>query len=128
MENQNLPAPAGKTSTGLDQGVSVLLAYLFGWIGGLIFFLIEKENRFVRFHAMQSILLSVTVIVLWIALSIIGFVPVIGWLISLLIIPLMFIGNLALVIVLIIKSYQGQWFKLPILGDYAEKISQNTPV
>ncbi len=128
MENQNQPAEASKTSTGLDQGVSVLLAYLFGWIGGLIFFLIEKENRFVRFHAMQSILLSVTFIVLWIALTIFGLIPVIGWLISVLLIPVMFLGNVALVIVLIVKAYQGQWFKLPVLGDYADKFSKSTPV
>src|SRR5215217_2299502 len=64
------PVAATKSSTGLDDNVASLLAYLFQFLGGLIFFLIEKDSRFVRFHAMQSILLSgvfwVGMIGLWI--------------------------------------------------------------
>jgi hypothetical protein len=52
------PALVGKSSTGLDENVASLLAYLFQWLGGLIFFLIEKDSRFVRFHGMQSLILS----------------------------------------------------------------------
>jgi len=54
METKDL----GKTSTGIQANMAALLSYLAGWITGLIFFLVEKENKFVRFHAMQSILAS----------------------------------------------------------------------
>ena len=45
-----------KTSTGLDENVAGLLCYVLGWVSGLVFILIEQENNFVRFHAMQSII------------------------------------------------------------------------
>lgn len=103
-----------KTSTGMNQNVAGLLCYLAGWITGLIFFLIEKENRFVRFHAMQSIITfgSLTVIFM-----ILGFIPFVGWMLM----PILAILQLVLWIVLMVKAYQGQLFKLPMIGDMAEK-------
>ena len=103
-----------KTSTGMNQNVAGLLCYLAGWITGLIFFLIEKENRFVRFHAMQSIITfgSLTVIFM-----ILGFIPFVGWMLM----PILAILQLILCIVLMVKAYQGQLFKLPMIGDMAEK-------
>ena len=59
----------GKSSTGLDANVAALLSYILTWLTGLIFFLIEKESRFVRFHAMQAILLGVSFFVIWIVTS-----------------------------------------------------------
>ena len=54
---QNPPyGSTGKSSTGLDENVAALLSYIFGWISGLILFLVEKDSKLVRFHAMQSIL------------------------------------------------------------------------
>ena len=103
-----------KTSTELDENVAGLLCYVLGWISGLVFFLIEKENKFVRFHALQSI---VVFGVLTLASIVIGWIPVIGWVINCL------IGVLAFVlwIVLMIKAYQGEKFKLPWAGNLAEK-------
>lgn len=103
-----------KTSTGMNQNVAGLLCYLAGWITGLIFFLIEKENRFVRFHAIQSIITfgSLTVIFM-----ILGFIPFVGWMLM----PVLAILQLILWIVLMVKAYQGQLFKLPMIGDMAEK-------
>lgn len=103
-----------KSSTGLDQNVAGLLCYLAGFITGIIFFILEKENRFVRFHAMQSIFISVALFVLNIGLS---FIPILGLILSLLISPVAFI----LWIVLMVKAYQGKWFKLPIVGNMAEQ-------
>jgi len=103
-----------KTSTGMTQNVAGLLCYLAGWITGLIFFLIEKENRFVRFHAMQSIITFGSLSVLFMVL---GFIPVVGWMIM----PILAILQLVLWIVLMVKAYQGQLFKLPMIGDIAEK-------
>jgi len=103
-----------KTSTGLAENVAGLLCYLLGWISGLVFILIEQKNKFVRFHAMQSILVFG---VLHVASLILGFIPVIGgflvWLISLI--------GLILWIVLMVKAYQGTRYKLPWSGDLAEK-------
>src|SRR5829696_3699279 len=70
------PAQVGKSSTGLDENVAALLSYLFGLVSGLIFFLIEKDSRLVRFHAMQSILLSAAAFIVGIALWIVWVIAV----------------------------------------------------
>ena len=103
-----------KTSSGMNQNVAGLLCYVAGWITGLIFFLIEKENRFVRFHAMQSIITFGGLTVLFIGLGMIPFV-------NLVLLPILGLVQLVLWIVLMVKAYQGQLFKLPIIGDMAEK-------
>ena len=103
-----------KTSTGLEANVAGLLCYVLGWISGLVFILIEKENKFVRFHAVQSIIvfgaLTLTSIVL-------GWIPVL----NVVIVPLISVLGLVLWIVLMIKAYQGEKYKLPWAGDLAEK-------
>ena len=100
----------GKTSMGMDPNVAGLLCYLVGWISGIIFLILEKENKFVRFHAMQSI---VTFGALTIVNLFLFWVPILGWL----------LGVLAFIlwVVLMVKAYQGQMYKLPIVGDFAEK-------
>jgi uncharacterized membrane protein len=103
-----------KTSTGMNQNVAGLLCYLAGWITGLIFFLLEKENRFVRFHAMQSIITFGSLSVLFI---VIGFMPFV----NLVLIPILALLQLVLWIILMVKAYQGELFKLPMIGDIAEK-------
>ena len=105
-----------KSSTGMEENVAGLLCYLVGWVSGLVFFLIEKDSKFVKFHAMQSIITFVALtVIMWIA----NVIPLIGWLIAGL------VGLLALVlwIILMIKAYNGEKFKLPVIGDLAEKWS-----
>jgi len=102
-----------KTSSGLDQNIAGVLCYLLGFITGIIFILIEKENRFVRFHAMQSIMLSIAFFVAGFVLTII---PLIGWIFAILITPVTFI----LWIFMMWKAYSGEWYKLPVIGDFAE--------
>ena len=102
-----------KTSMGLDQNLAGLLCYLAWWITGLIFLLTEKENQFVRFHALQSI---ITFGALFVINIVLGFIPFIGWLLWLL--------SVVLWVVLMVKAYQGQMFKLPVIGDIAEKNSK----
>ncbi len=104
----------GKTSTGMQPNIAALLSYVLGFITGIIFYLIEKENKFVRFHAMQAIITFGSLFVLQIVL---GFIPVIG----LILLPIVSIASLILWIVLMVKAYQGEKFKLPIVGDIAEK-------
>ena len=118
MENKDL----GPTSTGIQPNVAGLLCYLLGWVTGLIFFLIEKDNKFVRFHAMQSMILfgglTILNIVVSMVLSILGIYFTVFFLFQ-----LIWLAALALRIVLMIKSYQGEKFKLPVVGDIAEQKS-----
>ena len=130
------PVQAGKSSTGLDENVAALLSYIFNWVSGLIFFLIEKDSRLVRFHAMQSILLSagaiILGIVLWVAWVVIAIILAmmsdvlasIGGLLIGLVILVFYVAILAAWIMCLIKAYQGQYFKLPVIGNFAEKFSQ----
>ncbi|MDD5423641.1 MAG: DUF4870 domain-containing protein [Candidatus Omnitrophica bacterium] len=106
MEHKSL----GKTSTGIEPNMAALLSYLLGFITGVIFYLTEKENKFVRFHAMQSIIVFG---VLFLAGVIIGFIPVIN--------VIFWVTELVLWMVLMIKAYQGEMFKVPLAGDLAEK-------
>jgi uncharacterized membrane protein len=129
------PVQAPKSSTGLDENIAALLSYVFGWVSGLIFFLIEKESRLVRFHAMQSILFKVLIAVVGIVLWVVTFVIVIigsqlpgilGGLLSLLatLVWIVFsIGLLIAWVMCLIKAFQGAYFKLPIIGNFAEKFS-----
>jgi uncharacterized membrane protein len=109
-----------KTSMNLDENVAGLLCYLGVWVTGIIFYILEKENKTVRFHAMQSIITFLPLSILIFLFSwILWFIPFIGWIINALIGLLIFI----LWIVLMLKAYQGEKFKLPIVGDIAEKNS-----
>ena len=107
----------GKSSTGMQPNVAGLLCYLVGFVTGIVFIIIEKENKFVRFHAMQSIFVFGGLFVLQIILS---FIPFIGWLFGI----LNSILGLILWILLMIKAYNGEMYKLPFVGDMAEQKSQ----
>jgi uncharacterized membrane protein len=100
----------------MKANVAAVLSYLLGFITGIIFYLIEKENKFVRFHAMQSM---VTFGALWVLSIAVWVIPFIGGLLA----PLIYILEFILWIILMIKAYQGEYFKLPIAGDIAEKNS-----
>lgn len=113
METKDL----GKTSIGMQANVAALLSYLAGFVTGIIFYVLEKENKFVRFHAMQSIIISGF---LWILNMLIGFIaPFLP--LRMIILPLIYITAIILWIILMVKAYQGEYFKLPIAGDIAEK-------
>lgn len=113
MTEETKPAET-KTAAGMNQNVAGLLCYLAGWITGLVFFLIEKENKFVRFHAMQSIITFGALTVLFMVL---GFIPFVGGIIM----PFLGLAQLVLWILLMVKAYNGVYFKLPVIGDLAEK-------
>ena len=113
----------GKTSMGMEQNLEGLLCYVLGWVTGIIFFIMEKDNKFVRFHAMQSIIVFGAIFVVDIFLSIMNTFIGVHWLFSLL---LGLIGLLTFIlwIVLMMKAYQGQMYKLPVAGDIADKNSK----
>jgi len=101
--------------------VAGMLAY-FTIIPAIVFLVLEPFNKkpFIRFHAFQCIFFTVAWIALWIVLSIIAHIPILGWA-TILIWPLIGLLGLIIWIVLILKAYQGQMFKLPIVGDIAAK-------
>ena len=122
------PTPTPAASTGMSNNVAGLLCYVVGWITGLIFLLIEpyKNDKFVRFHAFQSIFFNVGLIGVYIALAIVGAVLGIvtkGLSIVLMgpLFMLLWLAVLAVWIVLMVKAYNNQTFKLPIIGDLAAK-------
>lgn len=100
--------------TGLQDNIAGLLAYLV--IPAVIFLVVEpyNRNRFVRFHSFQAIALWVVCVVLNI---VIGMFPII----NIFLLPLLGLAELILGIVCMIKAYQNQYFKLPVIGEFAEK-------
>jgi len=134
------PPPAKASGgSGLDPKIAAALSYI--WIVGIIFFFIEKEDRFVRFHALQSILYFITFMITMAVLGVLAFIltfafgiggaivgGALGMIVNLLVwvvwlifwlIALLFLVGLVFAAV---KAYQGQMFKLPIIGNMAEKI------
>lgn len=104
---------ADKT-TAQNQNLMGALTYLLGFITGIVFLLVEKDNKFVRFHAMQS---TITFGGLFILNVVLGFIPVLGVLTGMVI----SLVGLILWLVLMIKAYQGEMYKLPYVGDIAEE-------
>jgi uncharacterized membrane protein len=119
-------APTAGTTGGMTDNVAGLLAYIT-IIPAIIFLVMEpyNKNRFIRFHSFQCLFLHVAWVVLWIALMILSvvlaFIPVLGHLLSFLLWLVLGLGIFVVWIVLLLKAYQGQMFKLPVIGDMAEK-------
>jgi uncharacterized membrane protein len=117
-----------RSSTGLDANIAAALSYFLGLLSGAVFFGIETESRFVKFHAMQSMLLSVAAIVLWIVYLVVitvftripflgivvGILGLLGW-------AVLMLGFLGVWLFCMFRAFQGDRFKLPYLGEVAEK-------
>lgn len=120
IEREKLTEPAG-TSTGLSPNIAGVLCYVAGWITGIIFLVLEQRNKFVRFHAAQSIVAFGT---LTVAGIILGLIPVVGIAFS----WIMVIIGLIVWIIMIVKAANGEWYKLPWAGEVAEKIVASSRV
>lgn len=124
MSSQPAPQPdqpsAHATSTGLDPKLAGLLAYLLGWISGLVMYLVEKDNHEVRFHAAQSILVSLALLALYIPLTILGFIPIIG-IIALLASLALGLAGFGLWVYLLVQGWNLNHVRLPIIGEMAEQ-------
>lgn len=121
------PAATGNSSTGLSPDVAAALSYLLGPITGVLFLVLEKQNRFVRFHAAQSITVGVALIALSIALSILStvlaFIPVFGWIVALLLSLGLGLGSFVLWILLMWRAWQGREWETPVAGSFARRIA-----
>jgi uncharacterized membrane protein len=117
-------APAG--AAGLTDNLAGLLCYVLGFITGILFLVLEPYNRnkFVRFHAFQSIFYNVAVFAIYIGLAIVGialhFIPMM-WALMALVHLVFSLGIFVVWVLLLVKAYQGQRWKLPVIGDLAEK-------
>lgn len=118
--NRPVAAAAATTGSGLADNTAGMLAYIT-IIPAIVLLLIEpySRNRFVRFHAWQSIFFNIAWWVIWIGLHIVlhfplGFLTVLIW-------PIVWLGGFIVWLVLVIKANQGQMWKLPVVGDMAEK-------
>ena len=122
-----------KTASGLDENVAAALTYAFGWITGAAFLLLEPGNKFVRFHALQSVLWSVGVTIGIVVVAVIGTIlaialsavsSTVGTLVGFLIMLVYLVLFLALfggMVFAAYKAYSGEMFKLPLVGSMAEK-------
>lgn len=129
----------GKSALGLDGNVAAALGYPIGIIA-IISLIMEKENRFVKFHAIQALVLYATFIVIWVAVIVISFILVaigiaasaaggeaggalggiigiLWWLVIVVVLLAAFIG----LIMAAVKAYQGEMYRLPIIGNMAAK-------
>ena len=119
--------PGAAGSGQLTSNVAGLLCYLFTPFTGILFLVLEPYNRdpFVRFHAFQAIFfcaaaigLSIASMVLSVVLSV---VPVLGWILGLVLFLVLPLGLMVLWVVLMVQAYQNKKWKLPVVGDLAEK-------
>ncbi|MCX6694911.1 MAG: DUF4870 domain-containing protein [Candidatus Altiarchaeota archaeon] len=114
-----------------DDNIMGAIAYLLGWLTGLIMYVMYKEkSKFVTFHGLQSIILSVVEFVVFFVLAI--FIWIVGMIlgavsfgIGFIVVPigmlLILVLYLAVTVFLMYKAYMGEKYKLPVIGEYAEK-------
>ena len=130
-------ASGGKTQLGLESNLGAALCYLanficcIGLVLAIVFLVTEKENRFVKFHAVQSLFLVATQIAVGIVVEILGLIVGIvlgmvhmGWVAWLLVFCLrivLFLIFCAIWIIAGVKAYGGQSYKLPLIGEFAWK-------
>jgi uncharacterized membrane protein len=102
----------------MSENTAALIAYLFGWLSGLIIFLVEKESRFVRFHALQSLVFFGAMSLI---LGVLGRIPVIGWVFAI-------AGGILCFgfwIIGMVNAYRGELYRFPIVGDFAARQIRN---
>lgn len=100
--DEKMKPPAGGLSS--DSKLMAGLSYI--WILSIIMLILKKDDEFVKFHAKQGLILFI--------ISFVGFIPIIGWIIALVVIILDIVG--------LIKALSGEKWKVPLVGDIAEKI------
>ena len=118
---------AGPTSTGVDPRLAALLCYTAWWVSGLIFLIIEHEHRAVRFHAAQSLVLfgGLSVLIGVLSVMSIGMLMVSGgaFQAARVLVYLVWIGAVAIWLVLMYRTFNGQTWKVPLAGGLAAKIA-----
>ncbi len=101
------------TKLGIPVDIEAGLCYVLGWLSGIVFFLIERDNKYIQFHAAQSAVVFLGLLILQIVL---GFIPIIG-IITILITPF----TLVLWIFLMYKAFTGVKYRVPFVADFVDK-------
>lgn len=130
-------APGGKTSIGLESNVGAMLCYIanflccIGLILAIVFLVTEKENRFVKYHAVQSLYLAGVQILMGVVVVILGMIfslvlnmidmSFLAWVLILGLRLILFLIFIVFWLIAGIKAYGGQWYKLPVIGEFAWK-------
>jgi uncharacterized membrane protein len=104
----------GTTKSGLDPTVAAALAYLLGFVSGILFYIVEKHNPFVRFHGLQSTIFFGG---LFVIVAVLHQIPILGFILNFIILLTAFV----IWLFLMVKASQGIAFKLPFIGDLAER-------
>lgn len=115
-EENSTPVSAKKTVTGLPENSEAALTYVLGWLTGIVFLILQKENKKIRFHALQSIVLF-------------GGINLLTWVLGaltfgfggLLLSPVIGIATFVLWLVLVFKTYQGEEMNIPVVTDFVKK-------
>jgi len=130
------PPPVASSGIGLSDNGASTLAYAFGFITGIVFLVLEPYNRSktVRFHALHSIFFNATWLVLYVLVTVIvlvvaglGRAPLAGGVLMMVFNAVLWLGGIALWVLMMVKAYQGQRLKLPIIGRLAVKYADKTP-
>lgn len=121
--------PARPTRGSLAPNLASALAYSLGPITGIFFLVTEKESAFVRFHAAQSIVVSIAMFAASVALSVVGamlaVIPIIGWMVGLSLSLLLGLGSFVLWLVLMFRAFQGERWEIPGLAPYASRLLES---
>lgn len=119
--------PDGETELGVDATVLGAVAYLFGFVSGVVLLVLE-ENDYVRHHAAQSVLYTAGVIVAGVAVTVLGtvlgLIPVVGGLLDLVLWLAFRLGALAGAVFLMYEAYSGERYELPVLGAYVDAVEE----
>jgi uncharacterized membrane protein len=113
-----------RTPIELEENIVGVLCYVLGWASGIYFIQKEKENKFIRFHAMQSIVawggITIVFLIMFIISRVFKFIPFLN-IIFFILYWLLGLAAVILWMVLMAKAYQGERYKLPWAGNFAEK-------
>jgi uncharacterized membrane protein len=123
---RDAPNYSTSTSTGVEPNVAAALSYILGLFTGIIFLLLEKENRYVRFHAAQSIVISFSLIIIYAGVGmvsrVLALIPMLGWMVVLVLTLGLALATFVLWLLLMWRAYQGEAWELPVVGEVAKKL------
>jgi uncharacterized membrane protein len=125
------PTLAVSESTGLPANIAAALSCIFTLVGGVVFLVLERKDRFVRFYSMQSIILGTVALLVWISVEVVDFIfrhiPLIGGLLHWLLYALNSVFSLVWIVVyliVILQAFRGKEWQIPYLGKLARRQNQ----
>jgi uncharacterized membrane protein len=136
MPDETLPPPPSdpSTSSGLEPNVAAGLSCIVMLLGGLIFLILEKKNEYVRYWAAQSLIVGAVLFAFWIVFGVLVqifvHIPVVGWLVLIalwLLSVVVGLGSLVVWIIMLINSFGGKRWDVPLLGKYVPLVLSKFP-